>query len=359
MFGRIPELDGLRGFAALIVVLSHYFGEADHGFSHLQIGWLGVNTFFVLSGFLIGGIILDQGGEPGFLKSFYFRRVARIFPIYFVVFLSVIVLARLTQGHPWSDHPFSAAVYATFTTNFAQSIYGLGSVWLRPTWTLAVEEQFYLLLPFVILFTPRRILAPMLAGLWVAALGFRIGLMAGHPIAAWQMLPCRMDLLLGGVLLAMIYRKFDLSNHLLTLRLTWGCVIVMMDLLVLVDQRDVLLIVMGTATSIGVACFMLAAFYGAPEGRYVRASWLRWFGQISYCLYLVHQPVNGLLHGLLLNEAASIGSLSSVAVTVLAFGTSVAIAAMSWRWLEKPILDWAAAENRKFMQARLLRPVSA
>ncbi|HEY1961618.1 MAG TPA: acyltransferase [Rhizomicrobium sp.] len=357
---RIPELDGLRGFAALIVVLSHYFGEAAHGLAHLQIGWLGVNTFFVLSGFLIGGIILDQGGKPGFLKSFYFRRVARIFPIYFAVFLSVILLANLTAGHRWSDQPFSAAVYATFTTNFAQSLYGLGSVWLRPTWTLAVEEQFYLLLPFVILFTPRRMLAPLLAGLWVAALAFRIALMDAHPIAAWQLLPCRMDLLLGGVMLAMIYRKLDLSSHLVWLRLTWGILIVALDLLVLADQRNVLLIVMGSATSIGIACFMLAAFYGAPEGRYVRAGWMRWFGQISYCLYLVHQPVNGLLHGLLLNEPASVGSLPSVAVTLLAFGVSVAVAAASWRWFEKPILAWAAAENRSFMQrARSLPTVSA
>jgi peptidoglycan/LPS O-acetylase OafA/YrhL len=358
--GRIVELDGLRGFAALSVVFAHYVGEAAGGFHHLQIGWLGVNTFFVLSGFLIGGIILDQSHEAGFFRSFYFRRVTRIFPIYFVVFLSVIFLAHLTRGHAWSDQPFSAAIYATFTTNFAHVSQGLGSVWLRPTWTLAVEEQFYFLLPLLIVFTPRRHLLSILAGLWVLALLCRIMLMHINPTAAWELLPCRMDLLLAGVALAMVVRQYDLSKYLLPLRLNWAMCIVVMDVLALAGQDKFLLIVMGSASSIGIASFMLAAFYGAPEGRYVRAGWLRWFGQISYCLYLVHQPVNGLLHGLLLNESASVATLPAMAVTGLSFGLSVAIAAASWRWFEKPILSWASAENKKFLEReRLAEPVPA
>jgi peptidoglycan/LPS O-acetylase OafA/YrhL len=95
---------------------------------------------------------------------------------------------------------------------------------------------------------------------------------------------------------------------------------------------------------------MLAAFYGAPEGKWVRAPWLRWFGRISYCLYLVHQPVNGLLHGLLLNEAPGVGSWASVAVTLIAVALSIGIAAASWYRLEKPLLTWAASENAKFLQ---------
>lgn len=354
---RIPELDGLRGFAALLVVFAHYFGEANGGLEHLQVGWLGVNTFFVLSGFLIGGIILDQKQLPGFFRSFYFRRIARIFPIYFVVFLTVLLLASLTRGHNWSDQPFSASIYATFTTNFAHAIDGLGSVWLRPTWTLAVEEQFYLLLPLLICFTPRKFLLPSLLALWALSLAFRVALMDINATAAWELLPGRMDLLLAGVLLAIVYRRRDWSKHLLALRLTWAVCIVAMDLLALSGARDVLLIALGSASSIGIASFMLAAFYGAPEARYVRAAWLRWFGQISYCLYLVHQPINGLLHGLLLDEAASVASFSSLGVTALAFAVSVGISAASWRWFEKPILVWASRENEEFLQRQqLIRP---
>jgi peptidoglycan/LPS O-acetylase OafA/YrhL len=356
--GRIVELDGLRGFAALSVVFAHYIGEAAGGLHHLQIGWLGVNTFFVLSGFLIGGIILDQSHEAGFFRSFYFRRVTRIFPIYFLVFLSVIFLAYLTRGHAWSDQPFSAAVYATFTTNFAHVFQGLGSVWLRPTWTLAVEEQFYFLLPLLIVFTPKRYLLPVLAGLWLMALFCRVLLMHINPTAAWELLPCRMDLLLAGVALAIIVRRYDLSKYLLPLRLNWAMCIVVMDVLALAGRDKLLLIVMGSASSVGIASFMLAAFYGAPEARYVRARWLSWFGQISYCLYLVHQPVNGLMHGLLLNESARVATLPGIAVTGLSFGISVAIAAGSWRWLEKPILTWASAENRRFLERERLAAVA-
>ena len=96
---RIPELDGLRGVAALAVVVAHYLGEVPHGFAALMIGWYGVDLFFVLSGFLMGSIILNHHTEPRFLTSFYRRRAARIIPIYFVVVCATIGLAALTQGN--------------------------------------------------------------------------------------------------------------------------------------------------------------------------------------------------------------------------------------------------------------------
>ena len=348
---RIIELDGLRGAAALVVVLAHYFAESEHGFSHLQLGWLGVNIFFVLSGFLIGGIILDQSNEPGFLKSFYFRRVMRIFPVYFTVFLATIFCAWLTRGNDWSDHPFPAITYATFTVNFAlMSAHDWGSLWLRPAWTLSVEEQFYLLLPLLIMSAPRRWLVWVLGAVWVASLAFRVAFQESNPIAAAVLLPSRMDLLLGGVILAVVHRKCDWSRFLLCFRLSWAACIILLDAILLTGHLQFMELVSGTVTSIGIASFMLAAFYGAPEGRWVRPHWLRWFGRISYCLYLVHQPINGLLHGLLLNEAPGIGSGAAVAVTLIALALSIGVAAASWYWLERPILTWAASENAKFLR---------
>ncbi|HEY1961410.1 MAG TPA: acyltransferase [Rhizomicrobium sp.] len=351
---RLPELDGLRGFAALTVVASHYLGESTGGFPLFDIGWLGVNVFFVLSGFLIGGIILDQSERAGFFASFYFRRIARIFPIYFAVFLTVIFLARITAGHTWSDHPFSPTIYATFTVNFAESFQGLGSVWLRPMWTLSVEEQFYLLLPVLIVATPRRILFPLLVSLWLAALVCRGAFLSSNATAAWDLLPCRMDLLLSGVMVALAWRKYDLSRYLLGFRLGWAACIVAMNILAVWGGRNPVLLFMGSLTSVGISAFLLSLLYAAPEGRWVRALWLRWFGQISYCLYLVHQPVNGLLHGLLLNETASINSPASVAVTVLAFAVSIAIAQLSWVLFEGPILRWAAAKNARFFSPAVM-----
>jgi len=348
---RIVELDGLRGAAALVVVFAHFFAESEYGFSHLQLGWLGVNVFFVLSGFLIGGIILDQSDQPGFLRSFYFRRVMRIFPVYFLVFLMTIFCAYETRGHGWSDHPFPAIIYGTFGVNFALTIaHDWGSLWLRPAWTLSVEEQFYLVLPLLIMAMPRRWLLWVLAVLWASSLAFRVAFQISNPIAAAVLLPSRMDLLLGGVILALIHRKYDWSRFLLFFRLNWAACILLLDAILLTGHLQLMELVSGTVTSIGIASFMLAALYGAPEGRWVRANWLRWFGQISYCLYLVHQPVNGLLHGLLLNETPGIGSAAAVAVTLFAAALSIGIAASSWYWLERPILTWAASANEKFLR---------
>jgi peptidoglycan/LPS O-acetylase OafA/YrhL len=175
-------------------------------------------------------------------------------------------------------------------------------------------------------------------------------------IAASVLLPSRMDLLLGGVILAVVHRKCDWSRFLLFFRLNWAACIILLDVILLTVGQQFMELVAGTVTSIGIANFMLAAFYGAPEGRWVRANWLRWFGKISYCLYLVHQPVNGLLHGLLLNEAPSVGSAASVAVTLVAMALSITIAAASWHWLEKPILTWAASENAKFLRRQNWAP---
>jgi hypothetical protein len=79
---RIPELDGLRGLAALLVLIAHYFGYVAHGTKALAFDWLGVDLFFVLSGFLIGSIILANHTQPNFFLSFYLRRAARIVPVY-------------------------------------------------------------------------------------------------------------------------------------------------------------------------------------------------------------------------------------------------------------------------------------
>jgi peptidoglycan/LPS O-acetylase OafA/YrhL len=351
---RIVELDGLRGFAALMVVVSHYVGEPAHGIRAVALGWLGVNIFFVLSGFLIGSIILEQHAQPGFFKRFYLKRAARIVPVYFVVFVLAIFAAGATTGHVWSDHPFSPFVYGSFTTNFFMSFSGAdGGTWLKPTWTLAVEEQFYLLLPLLIVFTPRRFLVWVLGALWLGAIGFRIAFAGGNPIAALSLLPCRMDLLLSGVLIALAQRRFDLSRYRMALRIAPLAAAIGLLLVAALTPARYFTLFSGSITSIGIAGFLLAIMHGAPEGARFRAPWLRYFGQISYALYLVHQPVSGLLHGLLLNGAPDVATPAQIAVTILSAGVSVALAAASWRWLESPILGWAGRSVKTRKEPRL------
>jgi peptidoglycan/LPS O-acetylase OafA/YrhL len=335
---RIPELDGLRGIAALAVVIAHYVGEVPHGIAALMIGWYGVDFFFVLSGFLMGSIILNHHTEPGFLKSFYLRRAARIIPIYFVVVCATIWLAALVRSNTWADQPFDAPVYLLFVTNLAMSFWGGGGEWLKPTWTLAVEEQFYLLLPLLVMLTPKRFLIGTLLGLCGVAIVFRYAFHELNPIAALTLLPARMDLLLGGVLLACVMQRLDLSRHLQVFRIV--PLIAMVGLLaVAVGSREHLFPILNpTLLSVAFTSFLLAVLLGAPEGQRFRSRLLGYFGQISYALYLVHQPVSGLLHGILLNGTPDIGSIPQIGVTILAFAVSVAVAAASWKWLEQPIL---------------------
>lgn len=343
--GRIAELDGLRGAAALLVVVSHTFGEVQHGTRLLAFGWLGVDLFFVLSGFLIGSIVLEHHGEPGFLKRFYIKRAARILPVYAAVCAIVLALCAATAGRSWSDHPYGAGVYALFGTNFAMSFWGGGGIWLRPTWTLAVEEQFYLLLPLTIVLAPKRMLAPLLAVLWFAAVLFRAHFSESNPEAALSLLPGRMDLLLGGVLAAIANRRFDLSRHMTMLRTLPLIAMLVLVGVTFASPYRLFLILGPSISSIAIAVFLLAAVHGAPEGRRYRAPLLRYFGQISYALYLVHQPIIGLVHGLLLDGRPDIGTPAQFAATLLGIALSIAVAAASWKWFESPILR-AAHANR-------------
>ena len=340
MAKRIPELDGFRGLAAILVLIAHYFGEPPHGLSALTFGWIGVDIFFVLSGFLIGGIILDHHAGSGFFRVFYLRRCARIIPVYAVVCLLTLAAAALTAGHSWSDHPFGVGVYGLFATNIAMVLWGGGGEWLRPTWTLAVEEQFYFLMPLLIIATPRRFLPALLAGLMAGSLALRLVLAPVDEMAALTLLPSRSDLLVAGVGLALLNRRADLKAYLLYLR--GGALFCVFSVLVLVLVSPEWLGIWGQSLfAVGVACFLGAVVNGAPEGARYGAPWLRWFGKISLALYLVHQPIAGLLHGLILDSSPDVKGAAQIAVTLLAAIASIGVSALSWRWLESPILNWA------------------
>ena len=163
----------MRGIAILLVVVWHYVGAplqavpgpvALAGFRSLRLAWSGVDLFFVLSGFLIGGILLDQRASPGYFKAFYARRFCRIFPVYFLwlgLFFALLALAPGFTSSPAFRHlfdkPLPAWSYATFTQNLVIARWEtFGPDWLAITWSLAIEEQFYLLLPLMVRFLLRN-----------------------------------------------------------------------------------------------------------------------------------------------------------------------------------------------------------
>ena len=344
---RIAELDGLRGLAALAVVVAHYFGEVPHGFRIFTVGWLGVDVFFVLSGFLIGSIILTHRESPGFFLSFYARRAARILPIYFVTVFAVFAsLALVGAGANWTDAPLPLAAYLTFTQNFAMLFGGAAqNLWLTPTWTLAVEEQFYVLAPLVLVVLPRRHVLPFLLACVVSAVIFRAStlLAGGHWMASLVLLPSRLDLFACGIVGAHLLNAGALADGrrdglLRALPLLAALLLLAIMLVDARAQSQWFKVLTPLVLGVGAASFILALVRGAPEGRRFRARTLGFLGTVSYGLYLIHQPVAGLLHGLILGGRPDIGTTAELAVTMLALAASIALAWVSWRFLEAPFI---------------------
>ena len=222
---RIPELDGLRGIAIGMVFIFHYFTmlvHPRHGSSlaylaaSTRLMWSGVDLFFVLSGFLIGGILLDVRASSNYFEVFYVRRFFRIVPIYFcclIAYIGIVVAVHAGMAARFSyitaDRlPFASYIF--FIQNFWMAAHNtLGGGGLGVTWSLAVEEQFYLTLPLIIRVVPRRHLMRVLLLGILLSLATRIALYATHPgnqVSWYVLMPCRVDALFLGVLGAVWFR---------------------------------------------------------------------------------------------------------------------------------------------------------
>jgi len=341
---RIPELDGARGVAVLSVMIAHYFGEVRHGFAVLTFGWVGVDLFFVLSGFLIGSIILERKDSSNFLAVFYSRRSLRILPVYFVTLAATLGFIWLYGSAHWIDKPLSAPSYFTFSQNFVMAWRGeIGTLWLLPTWTLAVEEQFYLLVPLLIMFIPARALLPaIITGIALCLLTRILLSETGADLSSRLLLFSNGHILLIGVLSAYIQQHIKVPEIILRLIPVASMVaLVALDVMIFTTHPHVLLAFMAPVFS----SYILLAAQGWAKLSFLRSRLLRSFGAISYCLYLLHQPVNGVLHGLILDGRPDIATAPQILVTCTAVIVSISIAALSWAALEQPLLRLARRKS--------------
>jgi peptidoglycan/LPS O-acetylase OafA/YrhL len=167
-----------------------------------RLSWSGVDLFFVLSGFLIGGILLDAVDSPHYFKTFYIRRAYRILPLYSVLLALAVIVER---GASWLPR------YVLLLQNFWMAWTGVFGVYaLSVTWSLAIEEQFYLTLPPLIRFTSRKALTKIMIGAVLLAPPCRalaIAFLPGKLLAAYVLMPCRMDALGLGVLIVIATRS--------------------------------------------------------------------------------------------------------------------------------------------------------
>ena len=356
---RISELDGLRGLAIALVLAWHsssaLFTQAPESLRYVvssagRFLWSGVDLFFVLSGFLIGGILLDQRTSPRYFSTFYGRRFFRIVPLYAVMLLLFAIARRVFAGDPnqaWLlGSPMPLPTYATFTQNFAMAWKdSFGAQWLGPTWSLAVEEQFYLVLPLMVRLVPPRWLRGIVIAVLVAAPLLRVTLlatMARPALAMYTLMPSRADALMAGVLLAIVIRDPEwfaiLQQRRRALWIFLCVVILSLGVLAAAHQGA---FSMGTLTiglTILATTYALLLLLGlvSPEEhwwrRLLRARWLRRLGTLAYGLYLLSVPVDGVC-GWIFGRW-----FSPPLVALIALVSAYLLAEVSWRFLERPML---------------------
>lgn len=358
---RLSQLDGIRGLAILLVLIWHYYccqiiPEPQSALAYLDrafgLAWSGVDLFFVLSGFLITGILLDNRHSGNYFRIFYIRRMCRIMPVYYLVIALYFLVANWDVWQ--KDHfawlmanPFPLWSYTTFTQNILMGMRGdFGPHWLGATWSLAIEEQFYLIIPLMVFLLPRRILFPT----FIAAVLLAPLLRYLYPgFLTFVNTPWRSDSLLSGGCLAIMVRYPPFLNmvrdHMKSF-IALGILLLLGAAMLTKSPES-----MGVFDHLWLAglytTFILAAYANLfpPLTRLLQNHGLVWFGQRSYGIYMYHEVVSGLLHGWIRHHPPKISSIEDAYVTATALLVTLATAALSYRYFETPILRFGYRFN--------------
>jgi peptidoglycan/LPS O-acetylase OafA/YrhL len=359
---RIPALDGLRGIAILLVLLYHGLFQLHSSWSPLsrlllagRLTWSGVDLFFVLSGFLIGGILLDAKISHSYFRTFYLRRAYRILPLYILalaLFSIRFVTSLRSTAFLWNFSPSSIPwmSYVTFTQNIWMALVGnLGVGAMAVTWSLAVEEQFYLTAPFVVRRITGSRLVLLLVSVVVAAPLLRTGLhlfFKNGNFAAYVLMPCRADALCLGVLAALLVRTPPAWKFLLARRraLCWVTGFLFVGLAGFTLRGypfSTLMVTVGYSwlAFFYTGCLLLAVT--ATRGVVVRIlcnRLLMQLGVLAYCTYLVHVPAIEVCRRVLGLQFSYATAMAQFVGGFLGIAFTLAVSKFSWHFFEKPLL---------------------
>lgn len=359
------NIDGLRFFAVISVLLLHTLEiETEYNWLDRAINrfrsplWLGVDLFFVISGFLITGILLDSRRQ-GYFSRFYARRTLRIFPIYylmlFVIFLVAVPLAKmLGVGGETVDTLWSNQLWAwTYLQNVLQArgpeqLPGLGHLW-----SLAIEEQFYLVWPLFILAIRKSNPLAWVVGLLVAMPLLRWWLLTGDILDTWairRLTFTQLDGFLCGAIAALGFRHVALGQLLdrAAKPIMAVATAAFVGLFINYGVYDGYYFGVSTwgylATALGFMALLWKVtrphLFGEGTSRLLQHPALVWVGKKSYAIYLFHWPVVKVLQErpdqFLLGHRLKLGALDAFINTGITLGISCVLAAASWRLVEQP-----------------------
>jgi peptidoglycan/LPS O-acetylase OafA/YrhL len=360
---HVLALDGVRGVAIVMVLCVHFIGDSPAYTALTRVmvklanyGIWGVDLFFVLSGFLITGILYDSKGSAHYFRDFYVRRTLRIFPLYYgVLALLFIVLPALPSPYPAGLA--ESAHHQGWLWLYASNIYlAIRRTWALPYvghfWSLAVEEQFYLVWPIVVFYISRRWLLGVCVAVTVLALALRstLGLAGGDAMAQLVLTPCRFDALCVGGFLALAVRSRGLARVAHVARLSLGplfCLILLASGLNAIrgSLSSVVLPVRGTLIALTFGALLVTTLAAPTESilsRVLRGRVLCFLGTRSYGIYVFH----GILAYGMVEHRATLDALAArlgpgpamVIVAALGATVSVLVAAASYELFEKHFL---------------------
>ncbi len=362
----MPALDGVRGIAILMVTVFHFarvFQLHTHSrlgmalIRPLQCGWCGVDLFFALSGFLITGILLDSRSADNYFSSFYMRRMLRIFPLYYGVLLLWFVVL------PWVTGTRGAALFGAdrqvwfwlYLSNWTD-VFGREVRYLGHLWSLAIEEQFYLLWPILVYALSSRRLLHTCVAVCVFALGLRIAFkLAGFPDEACHRLtPARIDTLAAGAIVAVMIRDKSLFPRLRSFS-SRRVGIAIGGLLAVTAAlsggfrfsspvvQTVGYSILATGAAWVIASTTLGEFKTSAWLSALQSAFLRSIGKYSYGMYVFHL----ILHSAAMDFIAKTPRLAEMAKSEWTFGVayvlagvvaSYVLAYLSWNGFEKRFL---------------------
>jgi len=365
---HVPALDGVRGAAIIAVLLYHFAAVSYAGKGRMlalvgmgiNATWVGVDLFFVLSGFLITGILLDTAGDAQYFRKFYLRRALRIFPLYFGVIFVLLAATALLHLRWNGTIPYLLLYGQNFI--FERLIIGGDTqIHLMHTWSLAVEEQFYLVWPMVVLLAgTRRRLRQILMVTIVACLSLRF-IALGNGLSRYDVYfwtPFRIDTLAWGALMCVLLRELDRERM---FRVARGLVVGGLAGVAWVsvlrggfDFVDPLVQTVGY-TALGAlfaGLLVLVVQHRYALDRMASMPVLRWFGRYSYGIYIFHALTlevvgSARMWVTAMTHSAALGAATQI---VMGFSLSGGVAFLSYRYYES---HWLRMKDRLAGRPRL------